>query len=473
MRALLLCCLLLPLGALGQGESVLHFRINGPKDERLSLKVINTLLGDTTTLDIDPVKQDEVRLPVGPLAPVILRYKDKDARFRTCAGCEATVAFDAEFLTETFKVEGGPEVQFLARLDSTFGNRNMFVWLMEQTAAATNVDGLEMDLFRLRRQTMDLLGKSAANDAFKVWFRKHVSAYYHYGLLAFASQRTERDKPEKAISLPPVMADEITWPMVQDRQMLTDRFHTALLVEYVRYRALQERDFYRFKTAEEELDAVVDVARANLTDTEVLRHFWYHYALMRREALPASELRRLIKLHGTEGSDLEQRLARLVGPRLYDAEPAKGKTEADASYAGPDIAFNKVGGGTFKLADLKGKVVYLDVWASWCGPCRKEFPYSKELMARFSKKDLKKIAFVFISIDNTEDAWMKALDQLHLGGTHGFSPGGWQSEICKKFGVNSIPRYMLFGPDGRPIELNAPRPSDPALYDLLRKVAGL
>lgn len=473
MRAFLLYILLLPLAASGQGESLLRLRISGPKDERLSIKVINTLLADTTVLHIDPASQDEVPLKVGPLAPVIIRYKDKDARFRTCAGCEATISFEADFLTESFKVEGGPEVLFLSRLDSTFGNRNMFLWLMEQTAAASNVDGLEMDLFRLRRQTLDLLAKSGTSDAFKVWFRKHVSAYYYYGLFAFVSQRTDRDKPEKAISLPPVMADEVSWPMVQDKAMLTDRFHTALLVEFVRYKALQERDFYRFKTAEEEVDAVVELARERLTDPEVLRHFWYHYALMRRESLPGPELKRLITLRGTEGSDLEQRLAKLVGPRLYDVAPAKDRPHPDAAYAGPDITFNKAGGGTFKLADLKGKVVYLDVWASWCGPCRKEFPYSKELMARFSKKELKKIAFVFISIDNTEDAWLKALDQLQLNGTHGFSPGGWQSEICKKFGVNSIPRYMLFGPDGRPIEMNALRPSDPALYDMLKKVAGL
>ena len=55
------------------------------------------------------------------------------------------------------------------------------------------------------------------------------------------------------------------------------------------------------------------------------------------------------------------------------------------------------------LSDFEGKVLYIDIWASWCGPCRKQFPYSKELKNKFSKKQLKKIKFIYISIDNDYD----------------------------------------------------------------------
>lgn len=463
--------LMLPNSALAQGESVVQWQINGAKDERLTFKVINTLVGDTTTLEVDPAKQTEARIKVGPIAPVIVRYKDKTARFRTCAGCDVQVRFDADYLTETFKIEQGAEAQFLAKLDSTFGNRNMLVWLREQTANASNLDGLEMDLFRLRKQTLDLLAQSTAPESFKLWFKKHVQAYYYYGLFGYAAQQSDKLKLEKAVAVPPVMADEVTWEMVADRTMLSDRFHTALLVEFVRHKALAEQDFYRFKTAADEVDAAIDLARKNLTDSEVFKHFVTHYALARATYLPGTELRKLIALAGQQGPDLSARLQKLVGDKLNEKAPTSSTKKPDAmAQNGPTIELKGRDGKPFKLSDLRGKVVYLDIWASWCGPCRMEFPNSKKLMERFSKKDLKKIEFLFISIDNTEDAWKKALDQLQLGGMHGFSPGGWQSPVCKEFGVNSIPRYVIIGPNGEVIEGNAPRPSDPALYDLLRKL---
>lgn len=471
LNVLIWAGLLMPGTVLAQGESLLRWQINGAKDERLTIKTINPLFGDTTTLEIDPAKQSEARLKVGPIAPVIIRYKDKTTRFRTCGGCEVNVSFDAEYLTETFKIEAGPEALFLAKLDSTFGNRNMMVWLREQTANASNIDGLEMDLFRLRKQTLDLLAQSSCSDSFKTWFKKHVQAYYWYGLFGYAAQQSDKLMLEKAVSVPPVMADEVTWDMVADRSMLTDRFQTALLVEFVRYKTFAEVDFYRFKNVADEVDATIEMARKNLSDDEVLKHFITHYALARAAFLPGLELRKLVALAGLQGPDLAARLQKVVGNKLNDQPTATSTKKNDGTtYNGPQLALKNPEGKSFNLSDLRGKVVYLDIWASWCGPCRMEFPNSKKLMERFSKKDLKKIEFLFISIDNTEEAWKKALDQLQLGGVQGFSGGGWQSPVCKEFGVNSIPRYVIIGPNGEVIESNAPRPSDPALYDLLRKL---
>jgi thiol-disulfide isomerase/thioredoxin len=128
-------------------------------------------------------------------------------------------------------------------------------------------------------------------------------------------------------------------------------------------------------------------------------------------------------------------------------------------------------GKPFKLSDLKGKVVYLDIWASWCGPCRKQFPAAKALKEQLTKKEKKNIEFLYISIDNTETVWKLAIKELGIEGKHGLSQGGWGSKVTSTFGVSSIPRYLIFDKKGKVVDQNAPRPSDPRLIEILRKLA--
>ena len=153
-----------------------------------------------------------------------------------------------------------------------------------------------------------------------------------------------------------------------------------------------------------------------------------------------------------------------------DDEVEVAITDAKTDHSMIDIEVQGEDGKTFKLSDLRGQVVYLDIWASWCGPCRKEFPHAKALKEKLSKKEMKDIEFLYISIDNTETVWKLAIEELGIEGKHGLSKGGWGSEVTAKFGVSSIPRYLIFDKKGKVVDQNAPRPSDPRLLEILRKL---
>ena len=127
-------------------------------------------------------------------------------------------------------------------------------------------------------------------------------------------------------------------------------------------------------------------------------------------------------------------------------------------------------GKSFSLGELKGKVVYIDFWASWCGPCRQMMPYSKQLHDNLTDSQKKQIAFLYISIDANEEAWKKAITDLGMEGKQVISPGNWSSKVCSYFQINSIPRYMIMDKKGNIVDFNAKRPADPALMDDLTKI---
>ncbi|TAE51581.1 MAG: TlpA family protein disulfide reductase [Bacteroidetes bacterium] len=131
----------------------------------------------------------------------------------------------------------------------------------------------------------------------------------------------------------------------------------------------------------------------------------------------------------------------------------------------PAPAFTLVNmeGKEVSLADMKGKVVYLDFWASWCGPCRAEMPYSHTLADRFKGED---VVFMYISIDDTEKAWKKGVADLKMKGTLLWSPR--DKSTGADYDIQYIPAYFIIARDGTIFARNARRPSDPEVDQQIR-----
>ena len=129
-------------------------------------------------------------------------------------------------------------------------------------------------------------------------------------------------------------------------------------------------------------------------------------------------------------------------------------------------------GGSTSLSDLKGKYVYVDVWATWCGPCKREIPSLKEVEGKYHEKN---IEFVSISVDDerrsgtaekAHEAWKKMVADKELGGIQLFSDKAWQSDFIQGYKITGIPRFILIDPDGNIVSADAPRPSNPKLIEL-------
>jgi thiol-disulfide isomerase/thioredoxin len=133
---------------------------------------------------------------------------------------------------------------------------------------------------------------------------------------------------------------------------------------------------------------------------------------------------------------------------------------------GYDFKLEDKNGKMVAFSDLKGKVVLVDTWATWCKPCKDEIPHLKKLEEEMKGKE---VAIVSISVDEEHDKgkWKKMITDEHLGGIQLFAKG-W-SDVTKYYNITGIPRFFVFDKQGNIISVDAPRPSSPDLKPLLEK----
>jgi thiol-disulfide isomerase/thioredoxin len=111
-----------------------------------------------------------------------------------------------------------------------------------------------------------------------------------------------------------------------------------------------------------------------------------------------------------------------------------------------------ISGKTISLADLKGKVVVVDFWATWCGPCVAEMPKMKQLYADYKEKG---VEFVGVSLDQPEDSGngltklKEFVKEKEIGWPQYYQGKGWESEFSRSWGIDSIPAVFVVAPDGK------------------------
>ncbi len=121
-------------------------------------------------------------------------------------------------------------------------------------------------------------------------------------------------------------------------------------------------------------------------------------------------------------------------------------------------------GEEIALESLRGKVVLIDFWASWCGPCRKENPNVVRVYNEYKERGFEILG---VSLDKTHDRWVKAIADDELTWLHVSDLKGWGSAYSRLYGVNSIPHTVLVGPDGKILARNL---RGQALEEKLREV---
>lgn len=138
--------------------------------------------------------------------------------------------------------------------------------------------------------------------------------------------------------------------------------------------------------------------------------------------------------------------------------------ETKTGVAALQFSFPDINGKNTSLSDLKGKVVLVDMWATWCGPCRAEEPHWEQLNELYKDKA---VAFVGVSVDQDKPKWEEYIKTKKLKGIQ--LHAGSDNDLSKAYKITGIPRYILIDKAGNLINVDSPRPSDAKLKELINQ----
>ena len=231
----------------------------------------------------------------------------------------------------------------------------------------------------------------------------------------------------------------------------------------------QTRSIFANILGNETMKRINDMGEDRPTELNMFKKLSYSYL----DELPSAELRAYFKandlsewidFYGYEGAkeafeDYKNEFGESPFIATLEKKFAKWEIIAPGNPA-PDFHYVSAKGDSLSMEDFKGKVIYLDVWATWCGPCLAEFPSSKELKKEYEEEE--NLVFMYVSIDEESDhqKWLDFLEKdPEFKGVHLYADGAWRSKIAEDYMIKGIPRYMLIDHEGKVANANAPRPS--------------
>lgn len=366
-------------------------------------------------------------------------------------GDNMTISFDANDFDNTFKVSGGNEkaVEYLNRIQLVGLPNEAYAQPWDQFKKTVTDKMASMKrLLKVR--------KFAADDKFQKMEEGRITYFYANALLMY-----------------PVSHLYLT----QDTTMVLGDDYYAAIREYVKEDE-DQADIDEYRNFMIETSHIFDENGKNIRQMypKVIAEMNYIGEHMESEKVREALIHFLaftyVEGNGTDNiTDLQNLYYSYVtSPRLNDIFKKACAKWDKAAVGRPSPIFKGVdiNGKEMSLRDFRGKYIYIDMWATWCGPCQKELPYLTKLEEKYKGRN---IVFVGLSIDQDKAKWEARVKSGALGGTQLYIGKG--TKFQSDYRISGIPRFILLDPNGRIVNPDMSRPSSEDTEKILNSLKGL
>ena len=377
-------------------------------------------------------------------------------------GMTLNMKASAENFPENIILEGkgSTENNFLNDFNKQYGSstQGRVIYDKMRDLDAITFKAFIEDTYREMKAFFDLnTGKQAFSTAFIHHFKTQLTYEPYQHLLSYPLMHMRTNQLEEFPELPSGYYDFLDQADLSDPTMMTSPAYRGFLSSYLSYYIKNvyeevEEDSRSSREIEYEVAGnIYEDEQASFMQAMILRMILNYSTLQVAEPLYLDFIAR------NQVAEYSEALT-----KIYESVIA-----IQPGLAAPEFTHSDLNGKAYSLSDFRGKVVYLDFWASWCGPCIQQMPYAKELKERMAGQS--DLVFLYVSVDSDETAWRNAVKQHEIEGInlHAGTDGA-----SKAFNVTGIPAFFLIGRDGKLLDHKAPRPNadniDQVLLDALK-----
>ncbi|MFD2034980.1 TlpA family protein disulfide reductase [Belliella marina] len=373
---------------------------------------------------------------------------------------------DRPQLLETIKFDGdGSKTnQDAAKFQSMYFSSTLYHDWDAKMLAIKNYDHEDylLHLDSIGHQFTDLyngfLVEVQPDENVKIWAKTFIEQEYYDALSMYPREHARANNlKDEEWSVPENFYDKLLDRLPIERNMLVSGYAISGFINSFHY------NYSRKKTRSEELIQKYKTPEGHIVAPKEIIDSINVYGIIKHT--PDTLLRQMVlteffqqNLENSE-IDIYEQYKNIVDTYILEPflrEPLfeqykEVKNRIENPQIATDAYLKKFEDATYKelfdsvLTSNKGKVVYVNFWATWCGPCKAEIPHSKRLMEEMKEKD---VAFVYICIDSKEELWKADLANFQIGGQHYYLTNEQSTAMRKAFEIQGIPYYLLIDQEG-------------------------